>query len=224
MDGDNHTEVKPSRFSTYYHIEAAEIPFPADFAAIAGDAAAKTQAEVAESYNDMSWWCEFGPSDESKNGAEFPTTTCEKGRLQVILRFPDCVDTANLGNYTYHDAKYGADGNRCPSNMKRIPQLRFSVRYDLSGVLPNGWKGAAPLKLACGEKGDGYCFHGDFINGWFDDAAKNMLKVASDKRDFARVDGQHGKGPVKSECQPTDADPENGTSDYQTSLQMMAAN
>lgn len=24
--------------------------------------------------------------------------------------------------------------------------------------------------------GDGYCLHGDFINGWYEDAAKNMLE------------------------------------------------
>ena len=34
--------------------------------------------------------------------------------------------------------------------MKRMPSLRFSVRYDTRKAIPQGWKGVPPFKLACG--------------------------------------------------------------------------
>ena len=68
--------------------------------------------------------------------------------------------------------------------------------------------------------GDGYCFHGDFINGWFDDAQQNLLK-ATDRRNWMRIDGAKGLGKAGSACQAKDADPENGTDDYKKSLEMM---
>lgn len=69
--------------------------------------------------------------------------------------------------------------------------------------------------------GDGYCFHGDFINGWFDDAQQNLLKAKG--QSFMRIDGAHGNGkiPFNKNCKPKDADPDNGTSDYHKSLEMM---
>lgn len=108
--------------------------------------------------------------------------------------------------------------------MFRIPQLRFSVRYDLRKVLPDGWSGTAPLQLSCSDTvGEGYCMHGDFINGWFADAAENMLKADDDgKQKFKRIGGEHGTAPVESECTPEDADPTNGTNDYKISLEMMS--
>lgn len=35
---------------------------------------------------------------------------------------------------------------------------------------PLGMNGTPPLKLACGNVGEGYCFYDDFVNGWFYDA------------------------------------------------------
>jgi hypothetical protein len=67
--------------------------------------------------------------------------------------------------------------------------------------------------------GDGYCFHGDFINGWFDDAAKNMLKATG--QSFMRIDGAQGNGKQYSKCKAKDRDPSNGTSDFKESLKMM---
>lgn len=100
-----------------------------------------------------------------------------------------------------------------------MPQLRFSIRYDLRGALPGGWEGPAPLELSCGSS---YCSHGDFINGWLPEAAENML-LANDKRDFAGVDGPNGKYNAGSICNGTaaDQDPENGTSDYEESKSIL---
>ncbi|KXJ89951.1 hypothetical protein Micbo1qcDRAFT_206214, partial [Microdochium bolleyi] len=82
--------------------------------------------------------------------------------------------------------------------------------------------GAAPLKFASGA---GYTLHGDFINGWLPEAARNMLK-ANSKRDFAGVDGPAGKAGAGSVCgakNARDADPTRGTSEYQKSVELTAA-
>ncbi len=198
------------------NINKAEIPFPRDFFVVAGNASAKSQNDIKENITAITWWCENGPEDrKTRPRAALPQVTCTT-HIQAILRFPDCVNEADIKDYTYA----AANGGRCPASMKRMPQLRFSVRYDVRRILPDGWSGPPPLKLACGEVGEGYCFHGDFINGWFDDAAKNMLEAKSG-RDFLRIDGAQGKGKAGSSCKAKDADPGNGTGDFETSLQMM---
>lgn len=206
-------------FSTYYeNIDKAEIPYPEDFFAVAGNASARGQADVDERTTGLTWWCENGPEDrQGRDRALMPQVTCS-GNIQVILRFPDCVDPADIRDYAYA----AAHGGRCPAPMRRIPQLRFSVRYNVRSLIPQGWRGPPPLKLACGEIGEGYCFHGDFINGWFDDAQRNLLKATS-RNTWMRIDGARGQGKAGSSCQPKDADPENGTSDYVKSVEMMAA-
>ncbi|KAK4222212.1 hypothetical protein QBC38DRAFT_519569 [Podospora fimiseda] len=217
--GENdYVEVNPGMFSTYYeNIDKAEIPYPQDFFAVAGNASAKTQADANENFTGLTWWCENGPEDrQSRNRALMPRVTCS-GNIQTILRFPDCVQPTNIKNYAYS----ANNGNRCPSNMKRIPQLRFSVRYNVRSLIPQGWNGTPPLKLACGNIGEGYCFHGDFINGWFDDAQKNLLKATS-RNTWVRVDGARGQGKAgNGGCQTRDGDPNGGTSDYLKSLGMM---
>lgn len=208
--------MKPARFQTYYHTEYAEIPYPKDFSVVAGNATATSQRDIDENLTGISWWCEGGPEDrQNRDRALLPQVTCN-GNIQVILRFPDCVDPTDLKNYAYSKAH----GNRCPPNMKRVPALRFSVRYNVRGLIPQGWRGRPPLKLACGEIGEGYCFHGDFINGWLDEAQQNLMR-ATDKRVWQRVDGPRGKGDAGGLCQPKDADPNGGTSDYMESVSMM---
>ncbi|KAK3386883.1 hypothetical protein B0H63DRAFT_493472 [Podospora didyma] len=195
--GGNYTEVNPVMFSTYYeNIDKAEIPFPRDFYAVAGNASAKSQTDIDERLTAITWWCENGPEDRNtRPRAALPTVTCST-HIQAILRFPDCVNVDNIKKYSYA----AANGGRCPSDMKRMPQLRFSIRYDV---------------------GEGYCLHGDFINGWFDDAQQNLLK-ATGGRQWMRIDGAKGLGKAGSSCQTKDADPEHGTSDYKESLKMMS--
>ncbi|KAK3364559.1 hypothetical protein B0T25DRAFT_563570 [Lasiosphaeria hispida] len=193
--GDNYTEVNPVMFSTYYeNIDKAEVPFPRDFYAVAGNASAKGQADVDESLTGITWWCENGPEDrQSRPRASLPRVTCST-HIQAILRFPDCVDPSDIKRYGYA----AANGGRCAGGMKRMPQLRFSIRYDVRGILPKGWTGI----------GEGACLHGDFINGWFDDAQTNLLK-ATDRRKWMRIDGARGEGKAGSVCQAKDADPSN---------------
>jgi len=148
VNGTNHIEVNPSMFSTYYeNIDKAEIPYPEDFFVIAGNASAESQADVDERTTGITWWCENGPEDrQNRPRAAMPRVTCS-GNIQAILRFPDCVDPKDIKKYGY----VAANGGRCAAGMKRIPQLRFSIRYNVRKLIPGGWNGVPPLKLACGE-------------------------------------------------------------------------
>ncbi|KAI3536951.1 hypothetical protein CABS01_15143 [Colletotrichum abscissum] len=220
----NETATAPvpiSRFSAYYvAIEKAEVAIPQDYKAVVGNASAKSEADT-EPLAGIQWFCEGGPS-AGKDVNGFPSKTCNT-HLQTILLFHDCVNQETLESTysgTQHWTATSKPANRCPLDMKRMPQLRFSIRYDLRKALPDGWEGTAPLELACGPA---YCTHGDFINGWLPEAAENML-LANSKRDFAGVDGPAGKYSAGSVCgaqNATDADPENGTSDYLTSKQIL---
>ncbi len=149
VNGDNYTEIYPGTFKTYYEqIDHAEIPFPRDFHAVAGNATAKSQADINEKVSAITWWCDGnGPEDrDSRPRGTFPRVTCS-AHMQVILRFPDCVNTEKITDYTYA----AAHGGRCPTGMKRMPSLRFSIRYDTRRAIPQGWKGVPPFRLACGE-------------------------------------------------------------------------
>ncbi|KAM0330604.1 hypothetical protein ACHAQA_003553 [Verticillium albo-atrum] len=217
------TPVPFTRFSAYYvAIENAEVVIPQDYKSVVGNSSATKQSDV-ENLAGITWFCEGGPSKaESADAAAFPTQTC-KTHLQTLLLFHDCVNEETLESTysgTHNWIEWGVPANRCPVGMKRMPQLRFSIRYDLRRLLPNGWEGAPPLELACGSS---YCTHGDFINGWLPEAAENML-LANDKRDFAGVDGPNGKYNAGSVCgadNARDADPENGTSDYEESRKIL---
>ncbi|KAI3551874.1 hypothetical protein CSPX01_00550 [Colletotrichum filicis] len=216
VDGDTFTEVPVFRFSTYYTNAFAEIAIPQDFAMISGNASAQTQSEADHPSNGLEWFCE-GSNVRESDIAKFPTSTCDQ-HLQVSLRFPNCVNPDNLAAYDWSD-----ESNKCPEGMKAIPQLRYAARYNTKAVVPDGWRGDAPFQLSCGSaSGNGYCFHGDFINGWYEDAAENMLASGGGGyEDGQFISGEHGSVAADSSCTPTDQDPDNGTSDYHSSLEMM---
>ncbi|KAF7536473.1 hypothetical protein G7054_g4510 [Neopestalotiopsis clavispora] len=215
--------VPVNRFSAYYvSINNAEVAIPQNYRGVAGNASATTQAEV----NDLagiSWFCEGDSDQPEKDAAAFPLKTCST-HLQTLLLFHDCVNEDTLESAYSGTQNWNTTfrpTNRCPEGMKRMPQLRFSIRYDLRTALPDGWEGTPPLELACG---DGYCSHGDFINGWLPEAAENML-LANSKTEFAGVDGPDGEYNAGSVCgadNATDADPDNGTSDYAESVALMS--
>lgn len=220
-DNGSVTPVPFSRFSAYYvGIESAEIAIPQDYRSVAGNASATSQDDVPELAG-QEWFCENDPAEDDKDPVAFPTKTCST-HLQTLLLFHDCVNPDTLdSDYsgTQHWDESSKPENRCPEGMYRQPQLRFSIRYDLREVLADGWDGPPPLELACGGS---YCMHGDFINGWLPEAAENMLK-ANDKREFAGVDGPLGEYNAGSVCEreAEDADPENGTSDYLESMEIL---
>ncbi|ODM24160.1 hypothetical protein SI65_02133 [Aspergillus cristatus] len=209
VNGSNYTAIKPYRFSAYYkELDSAEISIPQNLELLAGNVSATSHHQLDKNAG-VQWF-------------SFPTKTC-KEHLQVLLLFPGCTNPKTL-KYAYSANPDWVDGygkNRCPIGMYRIPRLRFSIRYDLRSILPDGWFGAPPLKLSCGVS---YCMHGDFINGWLPEAAENMVKDApSNDREYFHVHGPKDEDDQGSECDAQDADPSRGTSDYWTSVRMMGA-
>ncbi|KAL3421226.1 hypothetical protein PVAG01_07671 [Phlyctema vagabunda] len=218
--GEDYTPVAPMRFSAYYEeIGAAEIPIPENYQLVVGNSSGTTQADVDATGSQAQWFCEGDTAPADKQAAAFPETTCST-HLQHLLYFHDCVNPDDLSQHSYSGRNNLPNTNRCPTGQKRIPRLRFSIRYDLRKVIPNGWSGPPPLVLASGSS---FSAHGDFINGWDTEALTNML-AATDKKEYAYVAGslQSGSGGDPT-CDATDADPSGGTSDYLESLTMMAA-
>jgi hypothetical protein len=215
QSGSTWEPVPLSRFSAYYSLgdNQAEIAIPQNVKMLAGSASAKTAAEMPTEAA-IEWFCENQDVAAGDNG--FPSSTCST-HLQTLLYFPNCVNPDTLET-AY---KAGRPGNykACPSGMKSMPQLRFSIRYDLRKALPNGWSGTAPLQLACGNA---FCSHGDFINGWTEDAAENMVATTASKNKYSAVNGALGNDGEKPTCKSADADPEHGTSDYAESVAAMS--
>ncbi|KAI9151454.1 hypothetical protein HJFPF1_08656 [Paramyrothecium foliicola] len=212
--GKSYKPVPLFRFSAYYNLgEApAEVPIPQNLKMVAGDAGNQSPSGMPADAK-IEWFCEGDSVSADANG--FPSKTCST-HLQTLLFFPQCVNEQTL-EYAYKSRTHGTY-NWCPQGMKSMPQLRFSIRYDLRRALPNGWNGEAPLKLACGNA---HCSHGDFINGWTEEAAQNMVATTQDKRKFFPVNGALGNSGDKSTCRPADPEPNLGTSDYAKSVQLM---
>ncbi|KAI9925966.1 hypothetical protein ASPWEDRAFT_108466 [Aspergillus wentii DTO 134E9] len=221
VDGDNYTAISPYRFSAYYERTAsAEMAIPQNLKMVAGNYSATSQDGV-DSNAGITWFCEGSDSGDKDGDAAFPTKTCDT-HMQTLLLFPDCANNKTL-EYAYSgnpDYNPGYRENRCPKDMYRIPRLRFSIRYDLRKILPDGWSGPPPLQLSSGSS---YSTHGDFIMGWLPEAADNMVKDApSNDREYFRVLGPNDIKKNGSVCtNATDSDPSHGTSDYLTSLKMM---
>ncbi|GJC97816.1 Secreted protein [Colletotrichum higginsianum IMI 349063] len=210
VKGGDRIPIEPLSFKAYYNnIGDAEVTFPQDFKVVAGNADATSQADV-DARSRLEWFCNVGGGQGTKDASAFPTSTCDRGRLQAILTFQDCFNPATMAT-AYSGGEHRQNSNWCPTGMKRIPQLRFSVRYDVSAA--GSWNGVAPLELASGPS---YSFHGDFINGWLPEAAENLM-AATDKREWQPVGGP-GRAQA---CTPADPDPENGTSDWAESVRAM---
>lgn len=210
-NGKSYKPVPVMRFSAYYNLgeTPAEVPIPQNVRMVAGKAEAQTKAAMDPNAK-AEWFCEGdNPVPADANG--FPSKTCST-HLQQLLYFPSCVNEQTLE--TGYKNRANGTPNWCPKGMKSMPQLRFSIRYDLRKVLPNGWSGTAPIKLA---SGNAFSSHGDFINGWTPEAAKSMVQTTKDKYHFLPIAG------VKkaTACKAKDADPSRGTSDYAQSVAAM---
>ncbi|KUI60264.1 hypothetical protein VP1G_07493 [Cytospora mali] len=222
-DASSYSPVPVGRFTAYYNLGAspAEVAIPQDLKMTAGSATAQTSEEMSSNTPNagVEWFCEDDDAPADKDAAAFPTSTCST-YLQTLLYFPDCVNTDTLET-EYTSSSYGTE-NWCPSDMSRMPQLRFSIRYDLRSILPNGWEGEPPLILSSGTS---FSSHGDFINGWLPEAAENMVATTEGKYSFAAVDGPNGNDGDGSVCKTTakDADPDHGTNNYATSLEEMSS-
>lgn len=205
--------IIPSLFSVYYeNNELAEVPIPQNYHSVIGNPKAKSQADV-HAGSGAKWFCEGDKANEHQQSTAFPTKTCS-GNLQTLLYFHDCVDTTTLKS-AYSSNSFGT-ANKCPKNMKRMPRLRYSIRYDVRKLIPGGWNGHPPLELTCGSS---FCAHGDFIMGWVEDAARNMLKSTGQKT-LVPVSGSRGAQGARPACKPRDRDPNGGTSHLAAGMQM----
>ncbi|KAI7543075.1 hypothetical protein KC331_g7603 [Hortaea werneckii] len=216
QSGDSWEPVPVARFSAYYGLgdTPAEIPIPEDLQMVAGDASATSMEEMPTEPN-IEWFCEYDDTSSwDENG--FPSEGCST-HLQQLLYFPNCVNTDTLET-AYKDGKPGSYHD-CPSGMQAMPQLRFSIRYEMRDVLSDGWSGTAPLKLA---SGNAYSSHGDFINGWTTEGGQGLVDATSEKHDYISVNGALGNDGDEMSCEATDADPNHGTSDYAESVAAMS--
>ncbi|CAJ2509784.1 Uu.00g056840.m01.CDS01 [Anthostomella pinea] len=215
--GSTWTPVPVMRFSAYYNLgeSPAEVAIPQNVKMLAGAANATTAADMPPNAG-IEWFCE-GDDGIAADANGFPSSTCST-HLQTLLYFPECVNTDSLET-AYKSTDYGTT-NRCPEGMSSMPQLRFSIRYDLRSVLADGWSGTAPLRLSCGNA---FCSHGDFINGWTPTGAQNMVATTSEKEHFLAVNGDRGNAGDLSTCTQTDADPTHGTSDFAESVALMSS-
>jgi hypothetical protein len=213
--GKTYAPIPVLRFSAYYNLgeTEAEMAIPQNLQMVAGDPNAKTQA-ASPTDAKVEWFCE-GDAASPLDANGFPSKACST-HLQQLLYFPQCADPKTLKT-AYKSRSYGTP-NWCPKGMKSMPQLRFSIRYDLRKVLPRGWSGTAPIKLA---SGNAWSSHGDFINGWTVEAAQNMVATTKEKQHFGAVNGVLGKDGVSMKCKTKDVDPKHGTSDYAKSVVAM---
>ncbi|KAK3703258.1 hypothetical protein LTR37_014598 [Vermiconidia calcicola] len=141
------------------------------------------------------------------------------GDEPASIPFPENLQMlAETLEYAYKDGEPGSY-HECPSGMQAMPQLRFSIRYDMREVVPNGWSGTAPVQLACGPA---WCSHGDFINGWTEESGQALVDAPSLKDEYLSVNGALGNDGDTMSCGATDADPEHGTGDYAESVEVMS--
>lgn len=127
---DSHALQHPLR-----NVGSVEIPFPQDFSAIAGNTSAIPQNDIDEKYTTVCWWCEDNVGEE-KYGENLPIKTCGT-HLQTTLHLLDCIETANLLSNAYSSRSYENDGYY-PTGLKRISQLRISMRYHCRKIIHDG--------------------------------------------------------------------------------------
>lgn len=146
-------EIKPFVMAAYYmNIGFADIPIPENLKMIAGNSSAQTLEGADPDHAGLRWFCHHD-SNGDVFFPDFPSHSCGHSFLHFLLYFPDCVDPNNISKTAYSDGGLHARPGPCPHGMKRIPQLRFSVRYHTGDLVPS-----RDLILSSGNI---YSSHGD---------------------------------------------------------------
>jgi hypothetical protein len=155
--------VKPSGAIAYYvrRTRAPVRAFPAGLKMIAGDAGASRPQSRRITF----WSCGFfGPEASST------VPTCPGGRrsgLRLNINFPDCWNGRNLDSADHkRHLAYSADGTCPASHPVEVPALSLVVSYPVSG--------GSSTALASGGQLTG---HGDFFNGWDQEALEDLVDV-----------------------------------------------
>jgi hypothetical protein len=175
--------VQPTALGAYYKAgprNPSDIePFPEDLRIIAGDALAKTPAEV-NGRRVYTWECEGATL---ASGSDTVAPTCS-GNLVVTIKFPDCWDGVHLDSRNHKShmayARREAAGAQltCPADHPvLVPALELKIRYPIPG---------GPLvRLASGPIASS---HADFMNGW------DQSKLQALVRNCLNVDEYCGGG------------------------------
>ncbi|KAJ8604591.1 hypothetical protein MRB53_041744 [Persea americana] len=119
-------------------------------------------------------------------------------RLTILDLFPE-LHSEDGTKTAYAPKSWTGHAHDCPEGMTSIPQLRFSIRYNIGDLVPS-----SDLMLSSGNE---YSSHGDFIAGWTKEAAEEMLKATGDIHTKFK---KHVKGDRKESCKAADREPEKG--------------
>jgi hypothetical protein len=128
----------PHQVHVYYrhHANVPAKPFPTGFGMIT---------------RDHFWWC--GPGTTKVRDGTVPA--CPKGRLFVILQFPNCWDGERLFSKNGSHVSFGR--RLCDAaHPVRLPQLTMFLSYRVDGK-------AHSYQLSSGPPRTG---HADFLNAW----------------------------------------------------------
>lgn len=163
--------VQETQLGAYYSAgvrDSQQIkPFPQGLKLIAGSAAGGPQEVAGERV-----WAYLCPGGTLVNGSATVAPTCKTNVLEVVIRFPDCWNGADLdspdhkSHMAYSRRVNGAELRTCPSTHPRMmPKLQLILRYPTTGG-PSLLLASGPINTA----------HADFMNGW--DQAKLAALVS----------------------------------------------
>ncbi|KAF8582543.1 hypothetical protein K439DRAFT_1350873 [Ramaria rubella] len=161
--------------------------FPPGFRMITGNPALRSMKfPVGDANQDqlrqraIEWACIGDPGyDNDDSGDGFPTTDCTGG-FNARLHFPNCWDGVNLDSpdHMSHTAfASGLDNGACPEGFPvGLITVFFEVTWDVHSFADR-WDPSTeawPFVYSTGDP-TGYSWHGDFLNGWNQEALQNAI-------------------------------------------------
>jgi hypothetical protein len=189
--------VRPIQLGAYYKAgprdSTAIEPFPKDLRIIAGDAMAKTPAEI-NGRRVYTWDCQ-GPA--LNPGSDTVAPTCAGPTLEVTIKFPDCWDGVHVDskNHKSHMAYSHSEGGKwvCPADHPvLVPALELKIRYPSAGG-PDARLASGPMNSS----------HADFMNGWDQDRLTALVRNCLDVDEYCGG----SDGPVPGHAGNGDAPP-----------------
>ncbi|QLK60457.1 DUF1996 domain-containing protein [Enterobacteriaceae bacterium Kacie_13] len=182
------TEVRPAYQKTYYQtVNSIEYPltsFPKGLQLLAGDHKGTGPSNV------INFLCNDNKGySHSADKTCLPPSSTVPIQLNIAIQFPNCWDGKNIAakpSATTHktNAVYADSNGACPADYpKHIPTVNMNIAYLFPGLasldLSKVQLSLDPIMNGdqrIDQWGSIYTAHGDFINGWTEDAAKFMTE------------------------------------------------